>query len=179
LAQCRSWLPDSIGGVFWFAPDDAYTSCFAPFYCGIRSVPECYSNGKLDRFSWDSAWWACSLVANYAYDRWSRVFPDIQAVQLRTEDKFLRMQPAVEATALRMAKSGSDALEDYLTDYSHSCGDRVFRDWKQLAGQILVKHNDGWLKNPGEMPKGVGYPEPWRRRVVKERGTDYKIGGGQ
>jgi dipeptidase len=179
LAQCRSWLPDSIGGVFWFAPDDAYTSCFAPFYCGIRSVPECYSNGKLDRFSWDSAWWACSLVANYAYDRWSRVFPDIQAVQLRTEDKFLRMQPAVEATALRMAKSGSDALEDYLTDYSHSCGDRVFRDWKQLAGQILVKHNDGWLKNPGEMPKGVGYPEPWRRRVVKERGNDYKIGGGQ
>ncbi|MCH2059656.1 MAG: C69 family dipeptidase [Verrucomicrobiales bacterium] len=177
VAQSRSWLPDHIGGVFWFAPDDAYTSCFAPFYCGISSVPESYRNGRLDRFSWESAWWACSLVANYAYDRWSRVFPDIQAVQRSTEEKFLRMQPVVEETALRMARSGNAALEDYLTDYSNSCANQVFQKWKELAGQILVKHNDGWLKDPGQMPRGIGYPEPWRRRVVKERGEDYRIGG--
>ena len=179
LAQCRSWLPDPIGGVFWFAPDDAYTSCFAPFYCGINSVPECYGNGKLDLFSWDSAWWACSLVANYAYDRWSQVFPDIQAVQGGTEKKFLTMQSAIEETALRLAKSDKAALHAFLTDYSNSCGQTVFRNWKELGGQILVKHNDGWLKNPGEMPKAVGYPESWRRRVVKERGADYSIEGSE
>lgn len=179
LAQCRSWLPDAIGGVFWFAPDDAYTSCFAPFYCGIDAVPKPYGNGKLDQFSWDSAWWACSLVANYAYDRWSRVFPDIHAVQRATENKFLTLQSSVEETALRLAKTDKAAATAFLTDYSNSCGQTVFQNWKDLAGQILVKHNDGWLKNPGEAPRGVGYPEPWRRRVVKERGADYSIGTGK
>ncbi len=140
-------------------------------------MPECYGNGKLDLFSWDSAWWACSLVANYAYDRWSRVFPDIHAVQCETEKKFLTMQPAIEETALRLAKSDKAALHAFLTDYSNSCGQTVFRNWKELGGQILVKHNDGWLKNPGEMPKAVGYPESWRRRVMKERGADYAIEG--
>ena len=142
-------------------------------------LSKCYGNGKLDLFSWDSAWWACSLVANCAYDRWSRVLPDIQAVQRETEKKFLALQPAVEQTALRLAKSDKAALHAHLTDYSNSCGQRVLRRWRELAGEILVKHNDGWLKNPGEIPKGVGYPEPWRRRVVKERGADYSIEGSE
>ncbi len=118
------------------------------------------------------------MVANYAYDRWSRVFPDIQVVQHRTEGEFLRTQAAVENAALRLAESDRAALADYLTDYSHSCANKVFQNWKDLAGQILVKHNDGWLKDPGEMPRGIGYPEPWRRRVIKERGEDYRVGGG-
>lgn len=178
LAQCRTWLPDPVGGVFWFAPDDAYTSCFVPFYCGINSVPKCYSNGQLGLFSWDSAWWVCSLVANYAYDRWSRVIPDILTAQRETEEKFLKLQPAVEQKALRLAETDKAALTAYLTEYSNSCGQTAFRRWKELAGEIVVKHNDGWLKKAGEMPQGIGYPEPWRRRVVKERGGEYAVESG-
>ena len=166
-------------GIFWFALDDAYTSCFAPFYCGINSSPTCYRNGQLDLFSLDSAWWVSSLVANYAYDRWSRVIPDILTAQRETEEKFLKLQPAVEQTALRLAESDKAALTAYLTDYSNSCGQTVFRRWQKLAGEIMVKHNDGWLKKPGEIPKGVGYPEPWRRRVVKERGGEYALQGDE
>ena len=175
LAQCRNWLPDPVGGVFWFAPDDAYTSCFAPFYCGVASVPEFYGNGRLDEFSLDSVWWSCSLVANLAYDRWSRVIPDILAVQRETEEKFLRDMVEIDEKALELAKSDPDALTVHLTDFSRSCGRAVFRKWRDLAGAIMVKHNDGWVKKTDEMPKGVGYPEAWRRRVVGERGSRYVI----
>jgi len=177
LSQSRNWLPDPVGGIFWFALDDAYTSCFTPFYCGVNSVPKFYGNGRLDHFSWDSAWWVCSLVANLAYDRWSRVIPDILAVQRQTEAEFLEAMPGIEKEALRLAKSDPDALAAHLTRFSNSCGHTVFKRWKDLAGRIMVKHNDGWLKKPGEMPQGVGYPEPWRRRVVKERGGEYVLQG--
>ena len=35
VAQCRSWLPDMFGGVYWFGVDDAGSNCFVPMFCGI------------------------------------------------------------------------------------------------------------------------------------------------
>jgi len=32
VAQARDWLPDPIGGLFWFAPDEAMSSVITPFY---------------------------------------------------------------------------------------------------------------------------------------------------
>ena len=75
VAQSRKWLPDPVGGVYWFTPDDAYTSCFTPLYCGINALPEPYLKGDHNRFSWDSAWWVFNMVSNLTYDRWSRDHP--------------------------------------------------------------------------------------------------------
>ena len=75
VTQSRKVLPDPIGGVTWFTPDEASTSCFTPLYCAIGALPEAYTRGDYKRFSWDSAWWVANLVSNLAYDRWSRSFP--------------------------------------------------------------------------------------------------------
>ncbi len=40
VSQCRSWLPDPIGGVHWFGVDDTYSTVYNPIYCGSRRVPE-------------------------------------------------------------------------------------------------------------------------------------------
>ena len=55
VCQSRHWLPDPVGGVYWYTPDDAYTSCFAPFYCSIEALPRPYVCGDHNRFSMDSA----------------------------------------------------------------------------------------------------------------------------
>lgn len=47
VAQSRSWLPDWIGGVYWFGVDDTYTTVFLPMCCGITKVPESYAEGNL------------------------------------------------------------------------------------------------------------------------------------
>ena len=85
VTQSRSQLPDAIGGVTWFTPDEASTSCFTPLYCAIDTLPEPYTRGDYKKFSWDSAWWITNLVSNLAYDRWSRVIPDIQKAQTEQE----------------------------------------------------------------------------------------------
>jgi len=37
--QSRSWLPDGVGGVMWFAPSRACSSGVTPFYSSITGVP--------------------------------------------------------------------------------------------------------------------------------------------
>ncbi len=178
LAEMRNWLPDPIGGVYWFTPDDCFTSCFAPFYCGITRLPECYEKGSLDEFSWDSAWWVQNLVSNYTYMRYSRIIPDVQKVQKEEEAKFFKMQPLIEETALKLAESDDELMREFLTNYSVSSSEALFHRWQKLAKEIIVKHNDGWVKEPGKIPEGIGYPEEWLRRVVEERPKQYVVEGG-
>ena len=45
VSQSRKGMPDGVGGVTWFTPDDASTSCFTPFYCGITALPAPYLKG--------------------------------------------------------------------------------------------------------------------------------------
>ena len=177
VAQCRSWLPDPIGGVYWFTPDDAYTSCFVPLYCGIDALPPSYEVGDHDHFSFDSAWWVFNMVSNLTYDRWSRVLPDVQAVQRESEQAFLEMMPVVDQAAVELAERDPALMRRYLTEHSIGSAERLFRTWRDLATFVLTKHNDGYVNDLDRRPRGVGYPEEWLRRVIEDQGESLAIDG--
>ena len=105
VSQSRSWLPDPVGGLYWYGVDDAYTSCYVPLYCGIGALPKSYVGGSSSKFSWDSAWWVFNIVSNYAYLKWSYMYPEIHACQKDIESNFLALQPAVEKTAVELLKT--------------------------------------------------------------------------
>jgi dipeptidase len=58
VTQSRAHLPDPVGGVYWYGMDDTYTTCYVPLYCGMDRLPESFTRGRLDRFSWDFAPWS-------------------------------------------------------------------------------------------------------------------------
>ena len=64
ISQSRSWLPNAIGGVYWYGWDDTYTTCYVPLYCCINDLPKSFTVGDLQKFSWDSAWWVFNFVSN-------------------------------------------------------------------------------------------------------------------
>ena len=175
LAQCRKWLPDPIGGVYWYTPDDPYTSVFMPFYCGMTRLPEAFITGDHNEFDWDSAWWVSNLVSNLTYDRWSRILPDVQAVQGEQEDMFFTMMPAVESAAAELMKKDEDLARKFVTDWSMGSAESLFETWRSLAGAILTKHNDGYVREPGERSRGIGYSDEWLRRVIAERGAQLEL----
>ena len=115
VSQSRKGMPDGVGGVTWFTPDDASTSCFTPFYCGITALPEPYLKGDYKKFEWGSAWWVWNLVSNLCYDRWSRIAPDVQAAQAKREGDLLKMQPVIEEAAAKLGatRPGLDARVPY------------------------------------------------------------------
>lgn len=174
LAQCRRWLPDPVGGVYWFTPDDPSTSCFTPFYCGITRLPKPYVTGTYARFSWDSAWWVTNLVSNLTYDRWSRVHPDVVAAQTAAEERCLQLMPAVEQAAAALCKQDPALARRFLTDWSVGTAESLFTDWQELATAILTKQVDGYVREGGRS-KSPGYDAEWLRRVVAEQGERMRL----
>ncbi|MCA8950680.1 MAG: C69 family dipeptidase [Planctomycetes bacterium] len=174
LAQCRSWLPDPVGGVYWYTPDDPYTSCFTPLYCGITRLPEPYVTGSYAKFSFDSAWWVFNLVSNLCYDRWSRVLPDVLAAQTENEERFVKTMSAVDRAAAELMTQDPELARRFLTDWSCGNADRLFEDWRELAAAILTKHVDGYVREGGRS-RSPGYSEAWLRRVVADEGKKFAL----
>ncbi len=169
VSQSRSWLPDAIGGVYWYGLDDTYTSCYVPLYAGIDRLPQSFTLGSINEFSWDSAWWVFNFVANIANLKYSYMIQDILAVQHELEAHFLAMQPVVEQTALVLAETDPALMREYLTQYSVSQAEEAVRRWKELGKFLLTRYNDGYVAGDEDQPVERGYPEGWLREVVGAR----------
>ena len=145
VAQMRSWLPDAIGGVLWFANDDANTAVFVPMYCCMTSIPKSYSHGIADlyHFSTESAFWVANWVANQTYTRYSLMIDDVRKVQGQLEDYYAAHQPVIEAQALELMKTSPEKAIALLNGYSNAEGQRCTAAYKELAEYLLVKYLDG------------------------------------
>jgi dipeptidase len=177
VSQSRSWLPNPIGGVFWFGLDDTFSTVYAPMYCGIRQVPVSFAKGtgNFSQFSWDSAFWVFNFVANYAYSRYSDMIQDIQPVQRELEGKFFAVQPELEAAAIDLFKRSPELARDYLTAYSISEGDAVVRRWKKLGEFLIWKYLDGNVRDSQGKVTHPPYPKEWYQRIIKETGDRFRV----
>ena len=187
VSQMRSWLPNHIGGVTWFANDDANMVAFTPVYCNTKQAPECYDKSTADafHFSTRSAYWVENWVSNMVYLRYSLLFPELQKVRDRIEADFNALQPKIEDEAAAMSQE--EAVK-FLSAYSHRSASAMMDEWNQLAQLIIVKYNDmavkrmdengQYEKTPGGNPRPVlrpGYPENFRRQIIKQTDALYKV----
>ena len=177
VTQSRSWLPNPIGGVFWFGVDDTNSTVYMPMYCGIKEVPKscAVGTGTFEEFSWDSAFWVFNFVSNYAYSRYCDMIKDIQKVQRELEGGFLVNQPAVEEAAQKLYRTAPELAKDYLTQYSVKQGEQTVKRWKKLGEFLLYKYLDGNVKDEKGKVTHPGYPESWYKRIIKESGEHFKL----
>lgn len=189
VAQSRSWLPDPIGGIFWFGVDDTYTTVFNPMYCGITKVPESYAegNGSIIKYSSTSAFWAFNWVSNWAYTRYSYMIKDIQKVQKELETRYIGETSKIDQEALTLYKTDKAKAREYITNYSVETGNGTVKRWKELGEYLLVKYIDGNIKKEKDgkfldngtgqavMPDQPGYPEWWLKEIAKEHGDVIRV----
>ena len=189
VAQMRSFLPNTVGGVLWFGVDDAGQSVYTPMYACMTKTPECYrvGNGNLYEFSWTSAFWIHNWVANMVYNRYDLMHPDLKKLQDSLETNFFNKQAGIETQALAYLKTSKAKAIDYLTNYSVQTAQTAFDDWKKLGEFLLIKYMDGIVRkekngvferNPyggPSSPQRVGYSKDFYQRVAKETGDKYKV----
>jgi dipeptidase len=188
VAQSRSWLPDPVGGIFWFGVDDTYSTVFTPMYCGITKVPHAYAegNGSMVEYSPTSAFWTFNFVANWAYTRYSYMIKDIQKVQRELELGYVEQTAKIDQQAAAMYKTDKNKARAFLTNYSVKAGDGTVTRWKQLGEYLLVKYIDGNVKKEKDgkfltngtgqavMPSQPGYPKWWLNEIIREKGDVVK-----
>lgn len=189
VAQMRAWLPRKVGGVLWFGNDDGNMVAYTPIYCGNTVQPECYNTPGADAltFSMKNAYWVCNWVSNMVYPRYSQMFPSLKAVRDSLEQSYFARQKEVEDKAVAMAATNEDAAARYLNDYSNTVAQQMLARWKQLAFYLIVKYNDMTVKPEKDgkflrTPEGIGvavkrpgYPETYRKQIVKQTGNRYEV----
>jgi len=185
----RNYLPDEIGGVFWFGVDDSRFAVYTPMYACMTETPECYrvGNGDFTHFSWTSAFWIHNWVANMAYNRYSQMLPDAIALQAQLENSYLAAQPQIEQKAKELLQTDKKQAVAFLTDYSIGVAQKATEEWKSLGEYLIVKYMDGCVKKEkdGEFIHnqygGSQYPnrpmldEKHLRAIVKEKGEWLKV----
>lgn len=184
ISQMRSSLPNPIGGILWFANDDAHTSPYTPVYCCVREVPSCYTlkYGNAVKFSLKSAFWVQNWVSNMVYPRYSQVYPDVKRVIDELHQKHFRAQNNIETTAQDLYKTNPENTVTFLTKYSNRMAEEMMTRWVELGWYLVVKHNDmvekvdtpdGSFEVASEgadtinaKVKNVGYPQKTRKNIV-------------
>ena len=186
VAQSRSWLPDPIGGIFWFGVDDTYYTVYSPIYCGISRVPESYAvgNGDMMTFSENSGFWVFNQLTNFAYTRTSLMIGEIQKKQSELEDGYMAEIPGIDKAAEELYKKSPKKAIQYLTNYSVNAGNNTVSQWKSFYQFLFTKYVDGNVKEKRPVPAGYkyvtpkvsqpGYSEEWYRAIVKDAGWRLK-----
>lgn len=129
-------------GIFWFGVDDAACSCYTPMYCCINHIPECFAEGNGDSYTFSptSAWWTFNIVANWAYTKYSRMYPHIREAQQTWDDKFNTQIDGVDRKAAELSEEDARA---FLTNYSCSQAENLVADWQRLGIYLFTKFLDG------------------------------------
>ena len=190
VSQMRSWLPREIGGVFWFANDDANMAAFTPVYCSMTERPECYNTPGVDavHFSKKNAYWVCNMTSNMVYPRYSLMFPTLKEVRDSLDNSYFAAQAGVEKKAQELYAQNPQAAVKYLNDYSVEKAQQMLTRWNQLFEFMVVKYNDMIIKPTdkngtfektqyglGARPARPGYPEKYAKELVKQSGDKFLV----
>ena len=190
VSQMRSWLPREIGGVFWFANDDANMAAFTPVYCSMTERPECYNTPGADalHFSKKNAYWVCNMTSNMVYPRYSLMFPTLKVVRDSLDNSYFAAQAGVEKKAQELYAQNPQAAVKYLNGYSVEKAQQMLARWNQLFEFMVVKYNDmiikptdkngTFKKTPyglGATPVRPGYPEKFAKQLVKQSGDKFLV----
>ena len=186
VGQSRGNYPDVLGGIIWFATDDAATSYVTPIYTNSEIVPECFreGNGDMLTYSSTSSFWLNNRVANACYKMYNYMAPFVREHIDRFENSQISEGvPQTDAKALELYNGiaekemkkqskknpGYDPMTDtgdaflqvkqYLTSYSVSTADAIFSAWKKMEETLLVKFIDGNVKAQNEDGTFVHSPE--------------------
>ncbi|MCX6267919.1 MAG: C69 family dipeptidase [Bacteroidetes bacterium] len=191
VTQSRSWLPDPIGGIFWFGVDDADGCVYAPMYCGIREIPQSYARGNGSMITWSesSAFWTFSQVNNWTYSRYDLIHPEVEKYQNELEKRMIRETEIVDAKAAVLYAENPSTGADYITDYSVYTGNLLVTKWNKFYQYLFMKYIDGNVKQSDgfqlldngngmgvpKKPLQPGYGAEWERIMVEGTGDKLKV----
>ena len=180
VAQCRSWLPNHVGGILWFGVDDTYSTCYCPMFCAIDSVPLCFreGNGSMSKYSPTAAFWLFNRVSNFCYLRYDAMIQDVRRVQQSYENYFIS----------RVEWLKGDYTKEQATALSNRLAQEMMDGWNALDQLLLTKYIDGNIKHTDKdgniettetgvvrYPSQPKYPDWFYLQIVNDHGTVLEV----
>ncbi|HLN56245.1 MAG TPA: C69 family dipeptidase, partial [Bacteroidales bacterium] len=135
--QCRSWLPDEVGGVAWFAFDNPGESPRFPIFAGVTSLPSSFSICGQQRYRTDAAIWSFREANRLATVNWSKSRTIIEQGIEEFENKAFEELPLVEQKASDLIKANkNEEAGKYLTSYTSSFAGAAMSRWQEIKATL-------------------------------------------
>lgn len=145
IIQCRSWLPDAVGGVAWIALDNPGQSPRFPIFAGNTSLPDMLGVCGQHRRRPDAALWHFREPNRLATVRWGNSRKLLEPTRDYFLDKGARELPMVEKSYTEMVKSGkTDEAAAMLDGYTRDFFGATVLAWDQLAGALWRANANGF-----------------------------------
>jgi len=133
VIQCRSWLPDEVGAVAWFAFDNPGESPRIPIFSGVLSLPPSFSICGQQRYRTDAAIWSFREANRLATVNWSKGRLLIEPAVKELEDKAFEELPALEKKVVELVKEGkNDDAKKFVTAYTNSFAGSAMSKWAEM-----------------------------------------------
>lgn len=142
IAQLRDWLPNEVGGVYWFYVDNAFTSAYVPMYAGVTDVAECYKVYDKDRFSDTSMRWVVDFVDNLLYLKWQEAVIDLYEVRDPLEQRFFDEQDEVDKTFVELFSKSPKKARKYITDLTIERQNETLKMFQDLRITLITKYTN-------------------------------------
>jgi dipeptidase len=147
VAQVRPYMPAPLSALIWFACDDSSTVPRTPVYASSTAIAPPYAgSGSQDGafsplldFDLGKAFWVQNMVSNFAYYRWSDVYPVLRQRIDSIQQDFMAKVTMADERALELYKDGSSAQDvenaiQFVTQFSVNAGNKLHQDWIQFYG---------------------------------------------
>ena len=145
IIQCRSWLPDAVGGVAWIALDNPGQSPRFPIFAGNTSLPDMLGVCGQHRRRPDAALWHFREPNRLATVRWGNSRKLLEPARDYFLDKGARELPMVEKSYTEKVKSGkTDEAAAMLDGYTRDFFGATVLAWDQLAGALWRANANGF-----------------------------------
>lgn len=145
IIQCRSWLPDAVGGVAWIALDNPGQSPRFPIFAGNTSLPDMLGVCGQHRHRQDAALWHFREPNRLATVRWGNSRKLLEPARDYFLDKGARELPMVEKSYTEMVKNGqTDEAAAMLDGYTRDFFGATVLTWDQLGGALWRANANGF-----------------------------------
>ena len=141
IIQCRSWLPDDLGGIVWLAQDNVATSIYIPVFAGVTDLPQSYKTpGRVNGYTTESAWWAFNRLGTLTAQRWGDMRKDVDEVWLPMQAEIIRQT----SDLVREVNEISDPVNraGRLTQFTNIWGSKVVKTAWKLGDLLWTRYDE-------------------------------------
>jgi len=167
LVQCRSWLPNDIGGIVWLSFGAQDTACYMPLYAGITQMPKSFTIGDHFEFNRASARWAFDYVDFHTQVVYSEAIEDVKKAQIEYEGTVVQRTAEIDKQAQDLSAKSPAKAREFLTKYCLDNANKVVNAWWDLGDKLLVKYNHFGFYDMEKRSRGRAKPAPsiWQKAV--------------
>ena len=137
VAQCRSWLPDAVGGVCWFAFENPGQSPRIPIYAGSNKLPDAFYHCGHHGVDDNAALWQYRKANKLAQVRWGSVKNLMMTSVMDFEKEMIQQDVELQSFIKNEGdKCKGKKLSAKLNGITDDFYKRTSKEWKDLENKF-------------------------------------------